>query len=91
MTASGRANLKAKSLKAKSEAGHSHSHGHSHELGLEDADSFYERLMDAHAGLSRDQSEALNARLVLLLANQVGSAQQLGACLSAAVDSAVAA
>ena len=87
MTASGRANLKAKSLKAKSAPEHSYSH----ELGLEDADSFYERLMDAHAGLSRDQSEALNARLVLLLANQVGSAQKVEACLSAAVDSAVAA
>ena len=86
MTASNSAKLGA-NLKAKSESGHSHSH----ELQLEDADGFYERLMDAHAGLSRDQSEALNARLVLLLANQVGSAQQLGACLSAAVDSAVAA
>ena len=59
---------------------------HGHELRLEDADGFYERLMDAHAGLSREESEALNARLVLLLANQVGSAQQLQACLSAAVD-----
>ena len=65
--------------------------GHSHELRLEDADGFYERLMDAHAGLSREESEALNARLVLLLANQVGSAQQLSACLSAAVGSAAAA
>ena len=77
MTASKRAELTAK-LKVKPE------HSHSHELGLEDADGFYERLMDAHAGLSRDQSEALNARLVLLLANQVGNAQQLCACLSAA-------
>ena len=83
MTASQNAELAAKlgaNLKAKSELGHSHSH----ELQLEDADGFYERLMDAHAGLSRDQSEALNARLVLLLANQVGSAKQLEACLSAA-------
>ena len=64
---------------------------HSHELRLEDADGFYERLMDAHVGLSREESEALNARLVLLLANQVGSAQQLNECLSAAVDSAAAA
>ena len=92
MTASDSAKLGAK-LKAKSapEHSHSHNHGHSHELQLEDADGFYERLMDAHAGLSRDQSEALNACLVLLLANQVGSAQKLEACLSAAVDSAVAA
>ncbi len=52
-----------------------------------DADGFYELLMDAHAGLSRDQSEALNARLILLLANQVGDAQVLAACLAAARES----
>ena len=56
------------------------------ELNFEDADAFYENLLDAHLGLSREQSEALNARLVLILANQVGSAQQLAACLAAAVD-----
>ena len=57
-----------------------------HAPGLEDADSFYERLLDAHAGLSREESEALNARLVLVLANQVGSSTQLEACLAAAVE-----
>ena len=57
-----------------------------HTLGLEDADSFYERLLDAHAGLSREESEALNARLVLVLANQVGSSTQLAACLAAAIE-----
>ena len=30
---------------------------------FEDADAFYERLLDTHHGLSREQSEALNARL----------------------------
>lgn len=59
----------------------------SHALNLEDADGFYEQLLDAHGGLSRDESEALNARLVLLLANQVGSVQALTDCLAAAVDS----
>ncbi len=49
-----------------------------------DADGFYELLLNAHAGLSRDQSEALNARLILLLANQVGDAQVLAACVAAA-------
>ena len=58
-----------------------------HALGLEDADGFYEQLLDAHAGLSREQSEALNARLVLLLANQVGSARRLSNCISAAIRS----
>lgn len=58
------------------------------EVNFEDADQFYEALLDAHAGLTREQSEALNARLVLILANQVGSKVQLAACLAAAVNSA---
>lgn len=49
-----------------------------------DADGFYELLLDAHQGLSREQSEALNARLILLLANQVGDVQTLAACIAAA-------
>jgi hypothetical protein len=51
---------------------------------LQDADGFYEQLMDAHAGLSREASELLNARLILLLANQVGDARVLGECVEAA-------
>ena len=51
---------------------------------LQDADGFYEQLLDAHAGLSREQSELLNARLILLLANQVGDAQVLRECIEAA-------
>ncbi len=51
---------------------------------LQDPDSFYEQLLDAHAGLSREQSELFNARLILLLANQVGDAQVLQECLRAA-------
>ena len=54
------------------------------ELNLQDADSFYEQLLDAHQGLSREQSELLNARLILLLANQVGDAQVLKECIEAA-------
>jgi len=51
---------------------------------FQDADGFYERLLDAHQGLSREQSELLNARLVLLLANQIGNAQVLADCVAAA-------
>jgi len=51
---------------------------------FQDADGFYEQLMDAHAGLSREASELLNARLILLLANQVGDARVLGECVEAA-------
>ena len=39
---------------------------------LTQPDDFYQALIDAHAGLSAEQSAALNARLILLLANQVG-------------------
>lgn len=37
-----------------------------------DGDAFYEALLDAHSGLDDAESAALNARLVLILANQVG-------------------
>ena len=51
---------------------------------LQDADGFYEQLLDAHTGLSREQSELLNARLILLLANQVGDTRVLAECVQAA-------
>ncbi len=51
---------------------------------LQDADSFYEQLMDAHDGMSREQSELFNARLILLLANQVGDSKVLRECIEAA-------
>jgi hypothetical protein len=53
-------------------------------LNFQDADLFYEQLLDAHQGLSKEQSELFNARLILLLANQVGDAKVLQACLQAA-------
>jgi hypothetical protein len=49
-----------------------------------DADAFYEQLLDAHQGLGKEQSELLNARLILLLANQVGDARLLKECVDAA-------
>ncbi len=51
-----------------------------------DADGFYEALSNAHQGLTREQSEALNARLVLVLANQIGQLDVLTACIKAAQD-----
>ena len=53
-------------------------------LNQQDADGFYEQLLDAHAGLDDEQSALLNARLVLLLANQVGDARVLKECVEAA-------
>lgn len=51
---------------------------------LQDADGFYERLLQAHEGLSPIDSALLSHRLVLLLANQVGDARTLVACIDAA-------
>ncbi len=53
-----------------------------------DADGFYEALLDAHTGLSAEQSAVLNARLILLLANQIGDAKVLAECISLAQASA---
>ena len=47
-------------------------------------DEFYEQLIDAHNGLSDEQSEALNARLILLLANHIGDLRVLREALQAA-------
>jgi hypothetical protein len=53
-------------------------------LNLQDADGFYEQLLDSHQGLTAEASQLLNARLILLLANQVGDAEVLKECLEAA-------
>jgi hypothetical protein len=54
------------------------------QLNLQDADGFYEQLLDAHQGLSEQQSALMNARLVLLLANQIGDPRLLKECVEAA-------
>ena len=55
---------------------------------LEAPDSFYEALIDAHRDLTEAQSHALNARLVLLLANHIGRLDVLQQALAAARASA---
>ena len=47
-------------------------------------DDFYQALIEAHAGLTDEQSDALNARLVLLLSNQVGDLKTLRQAIAAA-------
>lgn len=51
---------------------------------LEAPDDFYEALIDAHQGLGTDESHAYNARLVLVLANHIGSLAVLREALAAA-------
>lgn len=51
---------------------------------IPDPDGFYETLIDAHEGLTKDESDALNARLILILANHIGDREVLAAALKAA-------
>ena len=54
------------------------------EPNLSAPDDFYEALIEAHKDLSNEQSHALNARLVLLLANHIGALPVLRQALLAA-------
>lgn len=54
------------------------------EPNIAQPDDFYQALIDAHSGLSDEQSAALNAKLVLLLANQVGDLETLREAIAAA-------
>ena len=54
------------------------------EAHLSSPDDFYEALIQAHEGLSVEESHALNARLVLLLANHIGSLEILREAVAAA-------
>ena len=47
-------------------------------------DEFYDLLIQGHQGLSDAQSELMNARLVLLLANHIGDLCVLREAISAA-------
>ena len=51
---------------------HFHEPGQRQRWSYTPGDAFYEALISAHQGLTDAQSELLNARLVLLLANHVG-------------------
>jgi hypothetical protein len=51
---------------------------------IPEPDGFYAELIAAHEGLSEEESHALNARLILLLANHVGDRQALSEALQAA-------
>ena len=44
---------------------------------IEDPDDFYYRLIALHAGLSTEQSNDLNCKLILLMANHIGEREAL--------------
>jgi hypothetical protein len=51
---------------------------------IPDPDGFYAAIVAAHEGLTDAASAALNARLVFLLANQIGDQRVLADCIAAA-------
>ncbi|HSV80026.1 MAG TPA: DUF2783 domain-containing protein [Ramlibacter sp.] len=54
------------------------------EPNLSAPDDFYEALIETHKDLAMQDSQALNARLILLLANHIGSLDVLREALAAA-------
>ncbi len=51
---------------------------------LDRVDDFYAELLDAHDGLGEAETHALNAKLILILANHIGSKDVLSQALTAA-------
>ena len=50
------------------------------------ADDFYEALIDTHRNLTLEQSQMVNAKLILLLANHIGDLDVLRDALKRARD-----
>ena len=57
------------------------------DLTIRDPDDFYARLIDLHKDLTPEQSNKLNAKMILLLANQVGDTEVLAEVLDYARSS----
>ena len=43
------------------------------QLNLADPDGFYEELVRIHEDLTESESQKLNAKLILMMANQIGN------------------
>ncbi|MDR5741107.1 MULTISPECIES: DUF2783 domain-containing protein [unclassified Caballeronia] len=54
------------------------------EPNIKDMDGFYERLIETHNGLSETDSQLVNAKLILLLANHIGDMDVLEEALEKA-------
>jgi hypothetical protein len=52
------------------------------ELGIDDPDGFYAKLIDLHEGLSPEQSQKINAKMILMLANHISDKEVLEEILS---------
>ena len=51
---------------------------------LKKPDDVYAALLSAHDGLTKDESDAFNARLILILMNHIGDAEVINAALESA-------
>ena len=51
---------------------------------IDGADDFYAELLTAHEGMSKEDSDALNARLVLVLANHIGDREAISQAIQTA-------
>ena len=51
---------------------------------LDNPDDIYEDLLNAHEGLSPEESASLNARLILVLVNHIGDREILRQAIEAA-------
>jgi hypothetical protein len=56
------------------------------EPAIAKADDFYEALIDTHRDLTLEQSQVVNAKLILLLANHIGDLDVLRDALKRARD-----
>jgi len=54
---------------------------------ISNPDDFYEALLAIHEGRTKDESDAINARLILLLANHIGDAVVLQEAMDKAAKS----
>jgi len=55
---------------------------------LDDPDGLFEALVEAHRGLDAEASRRLDARLILLLANHIGSVAVVREAIATAIDAA---
>ncbi|MEM7634891.1 MAG: DUF2783 domain-containing protein [Pseudomonadota bacterium] len=53
-------------------------------LNMAEHDEFYAELLRAHEAMNDEESQAFNARLILILANHIGKTEVLKQALSAA-------
>jgi len=51
------------------------------EPNVKDPDGFYAKLIELHEGLSQEQSNKINAKLILMLANHIGDEEVLNEAL----------